>query len=270
VPSSTSAEEALERSAQPALGERSPGPDVSPFDLPGEGAAAALCLHGLTGTPYEVRPLAEALSRAGIRAVGPALPGHNQTPSHLARTSHGEWLAAVREHLQSLRAKHARVFVVGVSLGGLLSLALAAEEPIDGVVVVGTPLRFSLGLRTFIPLVAPVVAYVKKRGGSDIREPGARSRHPSYDVMPLASVAELIRLQRLVRSRLSRVNAPILIAHGAHDRTAHPADARAIHAKVGSAERQLLVLEASAHVATVDYDGALLARSAAEFLNRFA
>jgi carboxylesterase len=88
--------------------------------------------------------------------------------------------------------------------------------------------------------------------------------------MPLASVAELIRLQRLVRSRLSRVNAPILIAHGAHDRTAHPADARAIHAKVGSAERQLLVLEASAHVATVDYDGALLARSAAEFLNRFA
>lgn len=244
--------------------------DVAPFDLPGRGSAAALCLHGLTGTPYEVRPLAEALSRAGIRAVGPALPGHNQTPAHLARTSHGDWLDAVREHLHSLRGRHDRVFLVGVSLGGLLGLALAAEEPIDGVVVVGTPLRFSLWLRALIPLIAPVVPYAKKRGGSDIREPGARSRHPSYEVMPLASVRELIRLQRLVRGRLARVNAPILIAHGAHDRTAHPSDARSIHANVGSAERQLLVLEASAHVATVDYDGALLARAAAEFLNRFA
>lgn len=244
--------------------------DVAPFDLPGRGSAAALCLHGLTGTPYEVRPLAEALSRAGIRAVGPALPGHNQTPAHLARTSHGDWLDAAREHLHSLRGRHDRVFLVGVSLGGLLGLALAAEEPIDGVVVVGTPLRFSLWLRALIPLIAPVVPYAKKRGGSDIREPGARSRHPSYEVMPLASVRELIRLQRLVRGRLARVNAPILIAHGAHDRTAHPSDARSIHANVGSAERQLLVLEASAHVATVDYDGALLARAAAEFLNRFA
>lgn len=244
--------------------------DVAPFDLPGRGPAAALCLHGLTGTPYEVRPLGEALSRSGIRAVGPALPGHNLTPAELARTSHGEWLDAARGQLQALRGKHDRVFLVGVSMGGLLGLALAGEERIDAAVVVGTPLRFSLAFDLLIPVLAPFVPYAKKRGGSDIREPGARSRHPSYDVMPLASVHELIRLQRLVRRRLSRVNAPILIAHGAHDRTARPADAHAIHASVGSAERQLLVLEASGHVATVDYDGARLALAAAGFLSRFA
>jgi carboxylesterase len=250
--------------------EPAPRVDVAPFDLPGRGRAAALCLHGLTGTPYEVRPLAEALSRSGIRALGPALPGHNQTPAQLARTSHGEWLDAAREHLHSLRGRHDRVFIVGVSLGGLLGLALAAEEPVDAAVVVGTPLRFSLALSALVPLLSLFVPYAKKRGGSDIRDPAARSRHPSYDVMPLASVAELIRLQRLVRRRLARVNAPILIAHGAHDRTARPSDARSIHASVGSAERQMLVLEASAHVATVDFDGALLARATAGFLSRFA
>ncbi|HEY8155951.1 MAG TPA: alpha/beta fold hydrolase [Myxococcota bacterium] len=250
--------------------EPAPRVDVAPFDLPGRGRAAALCLHGLTGTPYEVRPLAEALSRSGIRALGPALPGHNQTPAQLARTSHGDWLDAAREHLHSLRGRHDRVFIVGVSLGGLLGLALAAEEPVDAAVVVGTPLRFSLALSALVPLLSLFVPYAKKRGGSDIRDPAARSRHPSYDVMPLASVAELIRLQRLVRRRLARVNAPILIAHGAHDRTARPSDARSIHASVGSAERQMLVLEASAHVATVDFDGALLARATAGFLSRFA
>jgi carboxylesterase len=244
--------------------------DVAAFDLPGRGTAAALCLHGLTGTPYEVRALAEALSRSGIRAVGPALPGHNQTPALLARTSHGEWLDAAREHLRSLRGKHQRVFLVGISMGGLLGLALAAEEPIDAVVVVGTPLRFSRSFGLLIPLLSPFLPYARKRGGSDIREEGARSRHPSYDVMPLASVHELIRLQRLVRSRLARVNAPILIAHGALDRTARPSDAHSIHAAVASAQRELLMLEASGHVATVDHDGPRLARAAAEFLNRFA
>ena len=62
--------------------------DPSPFDLIGGGSAAVLCLHGLTGTPYEVRPLGEALARAGIRAVGPALPGHNETPDRLARVGY--------------------------------------------------------------------------------------------------------------------------------------------------------------------------------------
>ena len=247
-----------------------PSVDVAPFDLPGRGRAAVLCLHGLTGTPYEVRPLGEALSRVGVRAVGPALPGHNATPAQLARVTHAEWLAAARQDLRALRKRHECVFIAGVSLGGLLALALASEEPIDAAVVVGTPLRLARSTALLIPLLAPFVSVAKKRGGSDIQEPGARARHPSYDVMPLASVHELLRLQRLVRRRLALVKAPILIAHGAHDRTARVSDAHFIHANVGSAERRLLLLEASGHVATVDHDGALLAGAAAEFLNRFA
>ena len=267
---SFSPSQTAEARAQRAAGARSPRVDVAPFDLPGRGSAAVLCLHGLTGTPYEVRSLGEALSQAGIRAVGPVLPGHNETPAQLARTSHGEWLDAARRHLRALRGRHERVFIAGVSLGGLLALALASEERVDAAVVVGTPLRLSRSVAAFLPLLAPFVRYARKREGSDIQEPGARGRHPSYDVMPLASVRELTRLQRLVRRRLARVSAPILIAHGAHDRTARLSDARAIHAGVGSVERRLLVLEASGHVATVDYDGALLASAAADFLNRFA
>jgi carboxylesterase len=73
--------------------------DASPFDLGGDAPAAALCLHGLTGTPYEVRPLAEALVAAGIRAVGPSLPGHDSTAAELADTTHGQWVEAARQHL---------------------------------------------------------------------------------------------------------------------------------------------------------------------------
>ena len=73
--------------------------DVSPFDLRPDAAslaagvqagAAALCLHGLTGTPYEVRPIAEALVARGVRAKGIWMAGHNGTVEDLARTKYAE------------------------------------------------------------------------------------------------------------------------------------------------------------------------------------
>jgi carboxylesterase len=243
--------------------------DPAPFDLPGSGPAAALCLHGLTGTPYEVRPLGEALSRAGIRSVGPALPGHNATPRELAELRYEAWLEAAREQLGELRQRHDTVFVVGLSMGGLLTLALASEGPLPGAVVVGTPLRLRRRIAWLVPLLRHLVPFPRKRGGADIRDAAARRRHPSYSVMPLAAVHQLQRLQRHVRPALGRVRAPLLVAHGAHDATADPADSREIFERVASSEREHLLLEASSHVVPVDRDGARLAEAVAAFLTRF-
>jgi len=169
--------------------------------------------------------------------------------------------------LRALRAQHARVFVVGLSLGGLLALGLAADEAVDGLVVVGTPLRLPRSVRWATPVLKYVMPYLRKREGSDIRDEAARRRHPSYPVMPLASVHELLRLQRRVRAGLRRVTAPILVAHGVHDGTAHPSDAHAILAGVASEERQILLLEDSAHVVSVDHGGPRLARAAVNHLS---
>jgi carboxylesterase len=258
------------RSEPQASGGSSGRADPSPFELAGAGRAAALCLHGLTGTPYEVRPIGAALAAAGIAAFGPALPGHNETPERLAAVAHEDWLAAARAALATLRASHARVFLVGLSMGGLLSLALAAEERVDAVVVVGVPLRLRAFAARLVPVAKHFVRFLPKSGGSDIRDAAARARHPSYDRMPLAAVHEILRLQRRVRAALPRVAAPLLVAHGAHDRTAHPDDAREILARVASPEREHLVLDASGHVVPVDHDGPRLAAAAVAFLTRHA
>jgi carboxylesterase len=244
--------------------------DPSPFDLPGDGRAAALCLHGLTGTPYEMRPLGEALSRRGIRASGPALPGHNETPERLARVPHTAWLEAALSHLRALRGTSERVFVVGLSMGGLLALDLAAAEPVDGVITIGTPLRLHHPLAWLIPLVKHLTPMRPKPHGSDICDAAARERHPSYDVMPLRALHELQRLQARVRPRLARVTAPILVAHGAHDQTARPEDAREIHSGVGSLIRELVFFESSGHVVPVDFDGPRLGEAAGDFLVRIS
>lgn len=246
--------------------------DPGPFDLftggePEEANAAALCLHGLTGTPYEVRSLGEALQLRGIRARGPLLPGHNSTPEALVRVPRGAWLGAVRDEYRRLREQHEQVFVVGLSLGGVLALALAQEEPVDALVVVGTPLALRQPIPLLIPLLKHVMPFHRKRNGSDIRDDEARSRHPSYDRMPLASVHELVLLQREVRSRLSEVRSPILVAHGAHDATANPRDAARIHGAVGSEHKELHVFEQSGHIVPVDHDAAALAEAVVSFLD---
>lgn len=251
-------------SAEPVPANASPDP--APFDLPGSGAAVALCLHGLTGTPYEVRPLAEAIAATGIRALGPVLPGHNETPERLAEVPYTDWLDSARSHFHRLRAECERVFVVGLSLGGLLALALAQEERVDALVAIGTPLKFSHPLACLIPLVKYIRPLPRKRYGSDIRDSAARRRHPSYDRMPMNSVHEMQRLQRRVRPGLARITAPILIAHGAHDRTANPADAATIRDSVSSEVREYILLASSSHIVPVDVDGADLASAVADFL----
>lgn len=247
------------------------GVDVAPFDLGDPTArAAALCLHGLTGTPYEIRPVGEALAARGIRAVGPALPGHNETPEALAACRGEAWLEAVHTAFRELAATHERVFVTGISLGGLLALSLAAERQVAGVAVIGTPLRLRGAAPWVVPFAKHVAPYLKKRGGSDICDEAARLRHPSYPVMPLASVHQLVRLQRQVRRSLHRVTDPVLVAHGRLDGTAHPGDAHVIHDRVGSEARQLLWLDESGHVVPVDRDGPKLAAAIGNFFEGLA
>ena len=249
----------------------SPDIDWRAFDLrPEAGAAtgaAALCLHGLTGTPYETRSVAEALVARGVRAKAPVLAGHAGGPKLLAATKKRAWLRTAERAFEALRAEHERVYLVGVSMGGLLSLRLAQTRPVDALVVIGTPLVLAPPVPQLLPIVRRIFRF-RRKAGSGIRDPKARAEHPTIAAMPMASVAELIALQALVIPDLPKVTAPILIAHGRLDETARPRDAERIHAEVGSSEKELFFLDRSGHIATVDYDRAALARAAADFLGR--
>src|SRR5438045_6670771 len=98
---------------------------AAPFSL-GDGDDACLLLHGLTGSPAEVRPVGEALAKAGFRAVGPLLPGHGTTPRDLMRVHRTDMLAAASDALRSLRGAR-RVFLCGLSMGALIAVELCAR-----------------------------------------------------------------------------------------------------------------------------------------------
>lgn len=246
--------------------------DSSAFDLMPDdfdGRASVLCLHGLTGTPYEMRPIAEEFVRRGIRCVGPVMAGHGKTAVELRQTPYFAWIDLARDLLSKLRGESERVFVVGLSMGGLVTLALGAENRADAVAVLGTPLRFTGRVRRFVPLAKNIYRYMKKTTGDiDIQDEEARARHPGLDAIPLGSAHEVMKLQSMLRVRLSNITAPIFVGHGALDKTANPRDARAIFAAVNSDERMLHICERSGHVVSVDHDGPVLALAIADFMQR--
>src|SRR5262245_27226580 len=104
--------------------------DKSPLSIEGDGRGV-LYLHGITGTPFEIRPLAEALGRRGCSVLAPMLAGHGGTLAELAASGWPDWLRSAESALDSLQARvgGAPVAICGFAMGGLLALRPAARFP---------------------------------------------------------------------------------------------------------------------------------------------
>lgn len=100
----------------------------SSFFYPG-GPVGVLLIHGLSGTPTEMKYVGKGLVRAGYTVYGMQLAGHCGTDAELLATGWQDWIASVDEAYDWLRARTDIVFAGGLSMGALLCLDLAARRP---------------------------------------------------------------------------------------------------------------------------------------------
>jgi carboxylesterase len=230
--------------------------------LPGAGGywfegndVGCLLLHGFTGTPQNVRPLADYLARRGLAVSAPRLPGHGTTAADLDRTGPEDWLAAAEEALAELRGRCSTVFVAGISLGGTLTLELARRHPdLPGVVVMAAPV---------LPLEAlePVVADPDRP--ATIPAPWATVGVLTEDVgvggiayleMPLGALERGMQLMAQVRDGLAEISMPTLLVYGDADQIVDKANGPFVLAHVASSDKRLLALADSSHEVTLDVD----------------
>jgi carboxylesterase len=257
---------------QMAAAERAGRADASPFDLDRGGERGVLLLHGFTGTPFEVRPLGEALAARGITAVGPTLPGHGATPAALNATRWTDWLSGALAELAALRRRCARVAVCGLSLGGLLALELARRTPeLRAVASLGAPLWLPATITTAVRALRFVTRArllgIPKSGGSDIRDPVVKAGFPTMRELPLAALESLIDFQPRVRARLHEIKTPLLVIHADQDHVAPPACAPELMRRVASRDRRLVTLPESFHIVTVDVERERVAREVGDFIS---
>jgi carboxylesterase len=225
-----------------------------------------------------MRPLGDALAARGFPVRAPCLAGHGTSVADLATTTAADWLASADAGLAGLRAEVPRVAVVGLSMGGLLAALVAAARPADvaALVLCAPALRLADWRPRLLPWLVRVpgvrrrLELLPKRGGRDLADPAARARSVAYDAIPVASVVELLRLQRRVRRTLPAVRQPALLLHGRLDATVPVASQATLRRALGSRDVEHHVLERSAHVVTEDVERATVARLVVDFVERVA
>ena len=252
-------------------------PTAEPFFLPGKGANAKIgCLvtHGFTGAPKEMRWLGEYLNRQGYTVCGMRLNGHATRPEDMVRARWQDWLLSVEDGYNLLRSCTGQVFLLGLSMGGVLSLTAASRLPVRGVVAMSTPyklpehplLRFARPVSWFIPYHAKG----KGKPGADWFDQEAYKQHVAYPRNPVRSAGELNQLLGVMRESLPRVTVPALLIHSRDDNYVIRDSMERIHAALGSTDKQMLWVEGGGHVITEEPTRATVSQVAGDFIKRVA
>jgi carboxylesterase len=104
-------------------------------------------IHGVTGTPAEMRYLARCLARRGADVYATTLPGHCTSLRDLLKTNEHQWCEHTCNQLAYVRERYEQVYVAGLSAGALLALEASTRVPVDGVGVL-SPTFFYDGWNT--------------------------------------------------------------------------------------------------------------------------
>jgi carboxylesterase len=210
-------------------------------------------LHGFTGNPQSMRGLAAALAGAGLTVELPLLPGHGTEVADMVPTRWEDWSAAADAAYVDLAARCEAVVVVGLSMGGTLSVWLAERHPEIAALVLVNPL--------IVPPDADTLAFIAALvDGGDELAPGVGSDialegtvESAYAELPLRAAQSLFAGAAAVEADLSSVICPVLLFNSPQDHVVPPVSSdRLAEAVKGPVER--ITLERSYHVATLDYD----------------
>lgn len=244
-------------------------PTAEPFFFPGD-QTGCLLVHGFTGTPKEMRWLGEDLAKQGRSVLGIRLTGHATRPEDMLRARWQDWLASVEDGWHILSGCAQRIFVIGLSMGGVLALRFAAQFPVAGVAALSVPHHLPADWRLphiiALSMVQPKIA----KGPPDWYDHEAELVHVSYPYYPTRAMAELRDLLVEMNAALPQVTAPILLMYSRDDTGVRPEDGHAdlIYNALGSPQKSLVWIEGSGHVITRDAAREVVFQTVSDFVNQ--
>lgn len=262
------------------------------YTLPGS-RQGILLIHGLTGTPAEMRVLANGLHRAGYTVHCMQLAGHCATVEDLLQTDLHDWRRSVEQAAACLRTSVDELYVGGLSMGALLALDYAARHPdgVQGVMALAPvfqhdgwsmPWHARLGewLLPCLKWLNLGRQWVIKEGppygikDRAIRRRVVEAMHAGKSEqaglagVPCFALVEMYRLVRSLRRRMNTIKCPCLVIHAVHDDVAGKQNALTVQREVGAQRVQLVWLTDSYHLITVDRERRQVIAHCAAFLER--
>jgi carboxylesterase len=230
---------------------------------------AVLVCHGFTAQPKTVEYIAPFLERAGLPYAIPTLRGHGTVYTDLEHVRWQDWLEDALAAYDRLAAQHARVAVVGHSMGGLVAAHVAALRPVDSVTLVAIALKFTNPLSVIVNLLAPFVKVWKVAETQlwDANLLEIVKRDPvTYDRFPTRAFAQLWAMAGRTPAMLPRVKARALVIHSLRDETIPPSAADLAFDRLGSVQKRIRWFENSRHEMFWDGERDALCQHIVEFI----
>ncbi len=241
--------------------------DVKPASFH-QGPTGVLVLHGFTGSPQSVRPLALRLAEAGHSVELPLLPGHGTKIEDMVPTRFDDWYKTASAAYAELAGRCEQVVVAGLSMGGTLATILAIEHEPAGLIAINpqiTPPPDAV-VDVIKGLVDEGVATIPAIGGDIAKE---NVEELAYAATPVSALMSFIERCQTLEAELPQVTCPVLLFTSPQDHVVDPVSSDALAANVsGPVER--VVLERSFHVATLDHDAKLIEDRARAFVAELA
>jgi carboxylesterase len=227
-----------------------------------------LISHGYTGTTSGMKPLGEYLHLTeGWTVLGAKLKGHGETPEAMGETGAEDWIRSLETGLKMLQSRCKHVFMVGLSMGGCLTMYMAAKYPdaFRAVAPINACLTFNSPSFAALAYDAKAPQFIDAVGG-DVKDPDVKEI--AYSKVPVSTIREIYALMAITREMLPEVKVPTLVLSSPDDHLIPAANSQEILARVGSTNREMVLLKNSYHVATIDFDKDLINESVRQFFKK--
>ena len=237
-------------------------PGAEPFLFPGN-HTGILLIHGFTGSPAAMRGLGKYLNETqGYTTLGIRLPGHGTQVDDLRRPAWRDWISAVEDGLNLLSGMSDRVYVAGISMGGVLTLIAASRYQVQGVAALSTPYGLTGDWRVrFMRPISLFIPQFKKPSAVGI------AAETSYAYFVPHAIAEAAEMAKLMQEGLPKINVPVLLIQSHGDKVIEPNALDLLSERLVTPCKETLWLEKSGHVITLDQEHEIVYRKVAEFFS---
>lgn len=202
--------------------------------------------------------MGEYLNRElGFTCLGIRLAGHATRPKDMVRSRWTDWTASVEDGYNLLRGAVDTVYLVGLSMGGALTLLMSTRLDVKGIVTMSAPYELPSEHPAWqIQLYSYFRAYMpktKEAPGTGWFDKEAYKGHISYPLNPIRSAAELEVLLAKMRAVLPKISVPVCMIHSKDDTYVVPENMENIFAKLDNTSNKTKhYVSGSGHVVTRD------------------
>lgn len=264
------------------------------FSLKGSNGCTVILVHGLTGTPHEMRFLSNSLNKQGYSVICPRLANHGQPLGILKNTRWQDFYQSVRNAYMAIEGKDELVFAAGLSMGALLVLLLAEEFP-GRIAAVSclSPTLFYDGWNTpwyscFLPILYLTALkhffYFKEDPPYGVKNEAVRkiihkyysqarlddiemAAQYGYAYFPVTLLYQLQLCVKALEKKLASVNIPVQLIQARNDDVTSIKNSEFIYNRIKSERKELVLLDNSYHLITADYERSKVAEKLEEFFN---